>query len=173
MYDIKGDGKMLITGSASRLYTVYPLEIINAYLLDGWNGFNAYDIFLFVPGAGVRLAAWARSAPDRSGRLRRPGARSRSPTSSPTTATRRWSDSSGSSANNWAFSGKGIWWELDNLIGSTRQRGPNGQIFFLTDQLSDYPDTLRALGFVDRVAAAGRADAGSWRLPVSPAARAR
>ena len=52
VFDIKGDGKMLITGSASRLYNVVPLEVINSYLLDEWNGFNAIDISLFIPGAG-------------------------------------------------------------------------------------------------------------------------
>jgi hypothetical protein len=152
VFDIKGDGKMLITGSASRLYNVVPLEVINSYLLDEWNGFNAQDIFLFNPatngytipiGSARPGAYWSYvdqgliPEPDIEAYYR-----------DEAIVGFEWQFS-----QNWAFSAKGIWWELDNLMGSTRQRGPNGQIFFLTDQLSDYPDTLRALGFVDRVAA--------------------
>ena len=152
VYDIKGDGKMLLTGAASRLYTVFPLEMVNSYLLDEWNGFNAQDIFLFIPGAGYVLPIGSA----------RPGAfwsfvdqgLVPDPDIKPYYRDEAIVGFEWQFSTNWAFSAKGIWWELGDLVGSTRQRGPGNQIFFLTDQLSDYPETLRLLGFVDRVAAA-------------------
>jgi hypothetical protein len=151
VYDIKGDGKMLITGAASRLYTVFPLEIVNTYLLDRWNGFNARNLFLFVPGAGYVLPIGTErpgtywSYVD-SGAIPEPDIK-------PYYRDEAILGFEWQFSSNWAFSAKGIWWELGDLVGSTRQRGPNNQIFTLTDQLTDYADTLRALGFVDRVAA--------------------
>ena len=155
VFDVKGDGKMLITGTAARLYTVYPLETINAYLLDGWNGFNAYDIFLFIPGAGY-VFPQGQVRPGRfwdyvdAGQIPEPEI-------DPYYRDEGVLGFEWQFSNNWAFSAKGIWWEVGDLPGSTRQRGPNGEIFFLTDQLSDYPDTLRALGFVNNVVVAANA----------------
>jgi hypothetical protein len=150
VYDVKGDGKMLITGTAARLYTVYPLETINAYLLDGWNGFNAYDIFALGPNGYT-----VPSGTVRPGRFWDyvDGGLIPEPDIDPYYRDEAVLGFEWQFSSNWAFSAKGIWWEVGDLPGSTRQRGPSGEIFFLTDQLSDYPETLRALGFVNRVAA--------------------
>ncbi len=51
--------------------------------------------------------------------------------------------------SNWALDVKGIYWEVDDLIGSTLQRGPNFELFQLVENYDDYADILRNLNFVE------------------------
>ena len=50
---------------------------------------------------------------------------------------------------NWIFDAKGIYWRLDNLIGSTLQRDADFGIFRLVENYDDYASILRQLNWVD------------------------
>ena len=48
VFDVKGDGRMLFNVSAGRYYTHIPQEMVNSFLLDGWNGFNGEDRYFWL-----------------------------------------------------------------------------------------------------------------------------
>jgi hypothetical protein len=47
-YDIAGDGRRLVTAFAGRSYHQLPQEAIYAYLQDQFNGYNGYELTLFL-----------------------------------------------------------------------------------------------------------------------------
>src|SRR6185369_12182382 len=58
-------------------------------------------------------------------------------------------------SSNWALDVKGIWWQVDDLIGSTLQRGPNFELFLLVENYSDYAKILRNLNWVNNFVSHG------------------
>ncbi len=173
VYDVKGDGRMLFSLSAGRYYTHLPQELVNAFLLDKWNGFNAEDRTFYLgaaagyafPIGGVRPGRmWALHD---SGRLNvdiEPYGRD------DVVLGWDWQFS-----DNWAVSAKGIYWKTFDQITSQEQldpgvlcppgsRGGCAPLFVLTENVNDLPNALRQLGWVDAFVAdcikAGRSATG-------------
>ena len=159
--------------------------------MDQFNGYNGYERRLYCsPATDRRLSRgarhWLRAASQpgytRSLGLRAAWARSTTwwtaaPLSSDIEAYYKdevilgweWQFS-----QNWAIKADAIWWEVDNLIGSTTQLAENPAngrltVFFLTANHDDYPKILNAIR-----EAASPANRAAWRRPrCSPATTRR
>lgn len=172
VWDIKADGKQLITFSAGRYHTHIPQETVNTFLLDGWNGFNAEDrfqwnwlnMFFGLPGAYTGLLAHGSSlgcldaqACGGSFASFRPGT--------------MWDYHDLGVINidiepygrdewvlgyewqfsdNWAFIAKYINWETFNQISNQEQMDAfGGGVFQFTENFKDIPNVLRQMGWLE------------------------
>jgi hypothetical protein len=176
VYDLKGDGRQLLTFNAGRFFVQTPQWLVNGQLEEDWNGAsNTYDLFMHA--SSVNSAAFGALPPaiicNVLAGLGLPVVNDRGPYCFNLGSVRpgqmfeyvdaglfdsdiepyhrdevvlgyEWQFN-----NNWAFDAKGIWWQLDNLIGTTLQRGPDFELFQLTANYDDLPDILRAIGFED------------------------
>ena len=156
VYDVKGNGKMLFNLSAGRYHTHIPQELINTYLLDEWNGFNAHDRLFYVPALGNYVAPIGGVRPGEFWDLVDSGV-----------LTDIDIDPYGRDelilgwewqfTDNWATKVRGIAWETFNQIGAgLTQLGPNRRLIQITENVKDIPDVMRAYGWVDLFVADGR-----------------
>jgi hypothetical protein len=174
VYDMKGDGRQLVTFNTGRFFVQTPQDLVNSFLHEDWNGAsNAYDLRLHVGGVipsvalpndiscgflstlGLPIAFDQGSYCFRLGEVR-PGAMwelvDQGLFQSDIENYHRdeivlgyeWQYS-----ENWAFDAKGIWWEVDNLIGATLQRDPNNNLFMMVANYEDYGSILRDMGWID------------------------
>ncbi|HVS63097.1 MAG TPA: TonB-dependent receptor, partial [Thermoanaerobaculia bacterium] len=161
-YDISGDGRRLITGYVGRSYHQLPQQAINEYLQDQFNGYNGYERRLFLDCAYV---ACVPAAPTLRFPLPlgygfslgfiRPGfmwdlvdAGVFESDLEPYHKNEAILGYEWQFSRNWAFDGKAIWWEVENLIGSTLQLAElNGRLalFHLTANHEDYPAIMNAV----------------------------
>jgi hypothetical protein len=182
VYDVKGDGRQLLTLNAGRFFVQQPQWLVNAGLSEDWNGAsNTYDLFLHVNSIANAFAPlpWQVSC----------GILAANP-ALPIDLTRQdYCFSLGSVrpgrmyelvdaglfdsdiepyhrdelvlgyewqfADNWAVDAKAIWWEVDNLVGFTLQRDDQFRLFTLVANYDDYPQILRNLNFVENFVAQG------------------
>ena len=176
VYDVKGDGRQLVTFNTGRFFVQTPQYLANSALQEGWNGAsNAYDLFLhsnsFQPGlrrgcppavrpedfacgflAGLGLPAGGLHSARRIllsqlGSVRPGGlfdlvdqGRGTVWTSSPTIATSSCWALSGSSPTTGPSTPRASTGEVDDLIGTTLQRDPNGTLYQLVANYGDYAE---------------------------------
>ncbi|HUP24940.1 MAG TPA: TonB-dependent receptor, partial [Thermoanaerobaculia bacterium] len=148
VYDVKGNGRMLFNASAGRYHTHIPQELINTYLLDEWNGFNAHDRFFYIaalggyvfPIGGVRPGAmWDLVDQGVLDVEIDPYGRDE------LILGWEWQFS-----DNWATKVRGIAWETFNQIGAgLTQLGPNRRLIQITENVKDIADVMRSYGWVD------------------------
>ncbi len=162
-YDLSGDGSKLISFFAGRSYNQLPQQAINEYLQDQFNGYNGYERRLFLDcafincgfGTGAFPAPLGYSVPGSSLGFIRPGgqwdlvdAGVFQSDIEPYHKDEAILGYEWQFSRNWAFDAKGIYWKVDNLIGSTWQLAElNGrlEIFRLTANHGDYPSILNAV----------------------------
>ncbi len=163
-YDLKGDGRQLITASFGRTYNYLPQEAVHEFMSDQFNGYNGYERRLYCSPGNATL-----------GNLGFLGATCRN-TGVGYTSTLgfvlpgvQWDmvdagiiDSDLEAyhkdeailgyewqfSRNWALQANAIWWEVGNLIGSTTQLAEvdgRATFFFLSANHGDYPEILRAI----------------------------
>ncbi len=163
-YDLKGDGRQLITAYAGRTYNQLPQQAINEYLQDQFNGYNGYERRLFfdcafidcTPVPGLRFPTpLGYDIPGSSLGFIQPGgmwdlvdAGVFDSDLEPYHKDEVILGYEWQFSDNWAFDAKGIWWKVDNLIGSTNQLGEiNGRLalFTLTANHEDYVDIMNAV----------------------------
>jgi len=163
-YDIKGDGRQLVTASVGRSFNQLPQEAVHEFMLDQFNGYNGYERRLYCSPTNAAL-----------GNLGLLGNTCRN-TGVGYTSTLgfvlpgvQWDlvdagvfDSDLEAyykdeaivgyewqfSRNWALDAKAIWWEVDDLIGSTIQLAQvdgRATFFVLSANHSDYPSILRAI----------------------------
>ena len=182
VYDIGAGGRKLVSLSAGRFFNQTPQNLVNTDLQEDWTGAsNALDYALhvsslgflegFSPEIGCRILAAVGFAVDPAkgpycfslGSIR-PGELWRlhdDPTlgidvdiepyhRDEVVLGYEWQF-----GRNWVFDAKGIWWRLDDLIGSTLQRDADFGIFRLVENYDDYAAILRELGWVDNFVANG------------------
>jgi hypothetical protein len=188
VYDIQGDGKQLVTLNTGRFFVQTPQQLVNTVLQEDWNGAsNTFDLFAHIDSSFLRpfFAALPDAVacqftgqpvgvarPDLTpfcfslGQVR-PGTLWTYQDNGlididiepyyrdELVAGYEWQYST-----NWALDVKGIYWEIDNLIGSTLQRGPSFELFQLVENYGDYAEILRGLNFVENFAARRAADLG-------------
>ncbi len=177
VYDLKSDGKQLITFNAGRFFVQTPQQLVNTNLQEDWNGAsNTYDLFAHIDSDFLR--PFFQTLPDavacqftgQPAGIARPDLTPFCFSLGQVRPGTLWTyDDRGlidveiepyhrdelvagyewQFSDNWALDVKGIWWEVDNLIGSTLQRGPNFELFQLVENYSDYADILRSLNFVE------------------------
>ncbi len=158
-YDVHGDGKMLASVNVGRTYQHLGLDITNSFLLEGWNGVNAYDQFVACEGFDRFFLPFCAFYGDGYtvpiARLR-PGTMWQQVDAGifdvdidPYYKDEIVLGFEWSVTRNWLLDVKGIYYELGNPIGSTEQILPNGDIFLLTENYKDYPKVLGSLGVVD------------------------
>lgn len=167
-YDVKGDGRMLFSANAGRYYAQVNQQFVNEWLTDGWNGYSSYNDNLFCSETDVFLGASGLAPSLAFCGFFGPGF------SVPFAAVREgimWQYADAGLFNvdiepyykdeiilgfewqfarNWAVDAKYIYWELDNIISNTLQRGPDGQFFYLSANSKNYPEILSAIGWVDQ-----------------------
>ncbi len=160
-YDINANGRQLITAFLGRSYHQLPQNAINEYLQDQFNGYNGYERLLWLdcvntgflcgPAAGLPIGIGYVSSlgtivPGGQWDLVDAGV-----FQSDLEAYHKdevivgweWQFS-----DHWAFDVKGIWWKVDNLIGSTSQLGEiNGRLslWTLSANHKDYATILNAV----------------------------
>ena len=175
VYDIKGDGRQLITFNTGRFFVQTPQYLVNASLQEDWNGAsNTYDLLMHgysvtpalqglpIDTTCAVLGSLGLPTTDQYGpycfRLGsvRPGRMwelvDEGVYSSDISPYHRdeivlgyeWQFS-----DNWAFDVKGIWWEVDDLFGSTLQRDQNGNLYEMVANYDDYANLLRATNFTE------------------------
>ncbi len=167
-YDLKGNGRQLITGFVGRSYHQLPQQAINEYMQDQFNGYNGYErriwldcvntpiCFPGMPGVPLPFPI-GYDSPLASLGFILPGIQWDMVDAGifqsdiepyykdEVIVGWEWQFS-----DHWAFDVKGIWWKVDNLIGSTNQLGtdPNtGRLVLwsLTANHKDYADILNAV----------------------------
>ena len=156
VYDVKGDGRMLFTLSAGRYYTHIPQEMVNSFLLDEWNGFNAEDRYFYVAPFGYVFPIGS-VRPGRLWDLHDQGVINVD--IDPYGRDEAVIGFEWQFSDNWAFSAKGIFWETFDQITSQEQLDPTANcvagdrscapLFVISENVEDVPDTLRQLGWVD------------------------
>jgi hypothetical protein len=164
-YDIKGDGRQLVTLYGGRSYHQLPQEAVNQFLMDQFNGYNGYERRLYCAPALIAASAAVpaigcqgfQPGYTRSLGFVLPGLQwdlvDRGVWDADIEAYYKdevilgyeWQFS-----RNWALKADAIWWEVDNLIGSTTQLAENPAngrltVFFLTANHDDYPKILNAI----------------------------
>jgi hypothetical protein len=176
VYDLKGDGRQLITLNAGRFFVQTAQQLVNTNLQEDWNGAsNTFDLFAHIDSDFLR--PFFATLPDEVacqftgqpvgvarpdltpycfslGQVR-PGTLFQYVDQGlididiepyhrdEVVLGYEWQYST-----NWAVDVKGIYWRVDNLIGSTNQRGPNFELFQLVENYDEYADILRNLNFV-------------------------
>ena len=180
VFDLKGDGRQLLTFNAGRFFVQTAQQLVNTNLQEDWNGAsNTFDLFAHIDSDFLR--PFFAALPDATACQftgQPPGVAR--PDLTPfcfslgqvrpgtifsyidnglidldiepyhrdeVVLGYEWQFSS-----NWAVDVKGIYWRVDNLIGSTLQRGPNFELFQLVENYDEYADILRNLNFVDNFA---------------------
>ncbi len=166
-YDIRGDGQMLFSANVGRYYAQLNQQWVQEHLRDNPNGEIGSDqvTWLFCDFLDVTfgLPGCAQNGVGYNFRLRE------------LRSGRMWelvdqgyfqSDIDPyykdevilgfewQVAPNWALDVKGLWWELDDMIGATIQLSPESDQFKLLANYNDYADILRNIGFVDNFIAA-------------------
>ena len=159
-YDIKRDGTMLIHLNLARAYQHLNQELVNNYLLEGWNGTNAYDRIVYCAPIDALYIQVCDGAGYTGllGKLR-PGEMYRQIDAGAIPAVNiepyykdeidliySWSFGA---TRQWFFQASAIHWEYKNSIGTTEQRLPSGDYFRFTENYKDYERVLGALGVVD------------------------
>ena len=181
VFDLKGDGKQLLTFNAGRFFVQTAQQLVNTNLQEDWNGAsNTFDLFAAhrqrLPAAVLRRAVPDATACQFTGQAPGVARPDLTPFCFSLGQVRpgtifsyidnglidldiepyhrdevvlgyEWQFSS-----NWAVDVKGIYWRVDNLIGSTLQRGPNFELFQLVENYDEYADILRNLNFVENFA---------------------
>jgi hypothetical protein len=154
VYDVSGNGRMLFSLSAGRYHTHIPQELINTYLLDRWNGFNAHDRFFYVAALGGYRFPIGGTRPGAMWKLVDQGVLDIDidPYGRDEVILGwEWQFS-----NNWATKVRGIAWETFDQIGSVTQLGPDGRLIELTENVADLPQVMRDYGWIDLFVADGR-----------------
>ncbi len=160
-YDVTGDGKQLITAFVGRSFNQLPQQAINEYLQDQFNGYNGYERTLYLDCAFVECTPFpgfhfplplgyslslGTIVPGAHWDLVDAGVyQSDLEAYHKDEAILGWE---WQFSRNWAFDAKGIYWKVDNLIGSTTQLAEiNGRVnvFTLTANHDDYPTILNAI----------------------------
>ena len=159
-YDVRRDGTMLFHLNLARAYQHLNQELVNNYLLEGWNGVNAFDRIVYCAPVDA-LYIQVCDGPGYTGLLGklRPGEMYRQIDAGTIPAVNiepyykdevdliySWSFGS---RRQWFFQASAIHWEYRNSIGTTEQRLPNGDYFRFTENYKDYERVLGALGVVD------------------------
>ena len=175
-YDFGGNGRRLMSLSVGRSFTQTPQNLVNTNLQEDWTGAsNALDLYLNINSLGFvshlpddvaceRIASFGFPTNLDNGSYCfllgsiRPG--------------ELWQIHDDPNRNvdididpyhrdeivlgyewqlgkSWIFDAKGIWWRLDNLIGSTIQRNEEFGLFQLVENYDDYPSILRELDWVE------------------------
>ncbi|REJ76486.1 MAG: hypothetical protein DWQ36_18975 [Acidobacteria bacterium] len=165
VYDVKGDGRVLLSANVGRYYAQLNQQWLQEHLRDQPNGEIAsdQDTYLFCDAIDVQLGLCSGVGYNFLLRSLRSG--------------RMWElvdqgifqseidpyykdevilGFEWQLARNWALDTKLIWWELGDMIGATIQASPFGDQFKLTANYEDYPSILAAIDAA-RVAAGGPA----------------
>ncbi len=176
VYDMKGDGRSLLTLNVGRFFNQTPQFLVNANLQEDWTGAsNAYDLLMHAssvnsaafgalpppiicsilgslglpissnPGHGDYCFRLGEVRPGRMWELNDEGFYRTD--ISPYHRDELVIGWEWQFADNWAFDAKGIFWEVDNLIGSTLQRDNNGNLYLMVANYDDYAGNLRATNF--------------------------
>ena len=158
-YDFRGDGKTLLSLNLGRSYQHMPQDLVNNHLLEGWNGTNAFDRFIYCDPAAAFFLAHVCRGVGYTGLVgrQRPGVMWQQIDAGvlpnveiepyfkdEVDLSLRWALNS-----SWYFQASAIYWTFQNSIGTTQQRLPNGDFFTLTENYKDYEDVLSAIGLVD------------------------
>ena len=130
-YDVGGDGKFLIKGTAGRYYQHIAQNIVNEDGATKSNGANAFREFGFNPTTGLY---------DRLLRTVLPSLNTDFQNIDPyykdeVTAGIEWQV-----FQNWAFKARGMYWKLDDLFWTTDQITPNGTII---NTVQNFPEGER------------------------------
>jgi len=164
-YDVKGDGKMLVSLNTGRYYAQLNQQFTNQWLMEEWNGWNGFDDYLycsatdvflgnFVPGlAFCTFFGEGYTVPYRSFRPGRQFQLAEQGVIPPIDLDPYYKDEiilgfEYQFTRNWAFDAKAIYWELGDMIMNTTQRDPSGQTFQLSTNTKNIRDIWRALGQV-------------------------
>jgi hypothetical protein len=188
VYDLEGDGKRLISFNAGRFFVQTPQQLVNTNLQEDWNGAsNTYDLFAHIDSDFLR--PFFATLPDaiacqftgQPAGIARPDLTPFCFSLGQVRPGSLWDYADRGLIDvdiepyyrdevilgyewqfteNWALDLKGIYWEVDNLIGSTLQRGPNFELFQLVENYDDYADILRNLNFVENFVAFRAASLG-------------
>ena len=158
-YDFGGDGKMLLSLNLGRSYQHMPQDLANNHLLEGWNGTNAYDRFIYCDQFAAFFLSHVCKGVGYTGLVgrQRPGTMWQQIDAGlipdvdiepyykdEVDLSLRWALNS-----SWYFQASAIYWTFQNSIGTTQQRLPNGDFFTFTENYKDYEEVLGALGVVD------------------------
>jgi len=168
-YDVKGDSEMLFSLNVGRYYAQLNQQFTNQWLMEEWNGWNAYDDTLWCNELDVLVNLFVVPGVlpgcDSVGynfifRSFRPGEQFDLAEQGlipeidldpyykdEIIAGFEWQVN-----NNWAFDAKAIYWELGDIIMNTTQRapgGPLGNTFQMSVNDFNFKRNLRQLGFVD------------------------
>ena len=159
-YDFRRDGSMLLYLNLARAYQHLNQELVNNYLLEGWNGVNAYDRLVYcAPVDAIYIQVC--DGPGYTGLLGqlRPGEMYRQIDAGVIPAIDiepyykdevdlifSWNFGP---SRQWFFQTSAIYWEYKNSIGTTEQRLPDGKLFRFTENYKDYERVLGAVGVVD------------------------
>jgi hypothetical protein len=168
-YDIKGDGRQLLIASAGRSYNQLPQEAVHEFMLDQFNGYNGYERRLYCSPTNAALGnAGILAAAGLGNTCRNTGVGYTSTLGFVLPGVQWDLEDAGildtdlepyhkdeailgyewQFSRNWALKADAIWWEVDNIIGSTLQLAQVGNVptwFFLNANHSDLPSMLRAI----------------------------
>jgi hypothetical protein len=168
-YDVKGDGKMLASLNFGRYYAQLNQQYTNRWLMEGWNGWNATDWWLYCSATDVFLGGLpgdpfglgfcsffgeGYTVPFLSFRPGRQFQLAEQGVISPIDLDPYYKDEiilgfEWQFSRNWAFDAKGIYWELGDMIMNTTQREPDGvNTFTLSTNDKNFRNYLRELGVV-------------------------
>jgi hypothetical protein len=151
-YDIKGNGRQLISVNAGRHYAQLNQQWTNQWLQDQWGGYEEFEDFLFCDGLDVVLGVCPAVGYNFFLRRIIPGemwdfvdqgiidSDIRPYYKDEIIAGYEWQFS-----QNWAVDAKAILWELGDMIGAGTQLGPTGSQFNFTANYSDWPEAFRKL----------------------------
>ncbi len=162
-YDFRGDGKMLLSLNLGRSYQHMPQDLVNNHLLEGWNGTNAFDRFIYCDQLAAFFLAHVCRGVGYTGLVgrQRPGIMWQQIDAGAipnvdiepyfkdeVDLSLRWALNS-----SWYFQASAIYWTFQNSIGTTQQRLPNGDFFHTDRELQG----LRRGPGCDRRSGSGRA----------------
>ena len=153
-YDLKGNGRQLLSLNAGRYFAQLNQQWTNQWLQDEWGGYEEFEDFLFCDAIDVALIPACGGRIGYNFFLRRiiPGemwdhvdagifeSDIRPYYKDEIIAGYEWQFS-----DNWALDTKAIWWELGDMIGAGTQLGPTGSQFNMTANYSDWQEILRNL----------------------------
>ncbi|HVS15391.1 MAG TPA: TonB-dependent receptor [Thermoanaerobaculia bacterium] len=148
-YDLKGDGRQLISFNAGRYFAQLNQQWTNEHLQDNWGGYEEFDDFLFCDQIDVLFGLCSSVGYNFFLRRIVPGAMwdfvdagvwnsdIRPYYKDEAILGYEWQFSA-----NWALDVKAIWWELGDMVGATTQLGPDGQQFKFVANYEDFPEIL-------------------------------
>ena len=150
---------MLLSLNLGRSYQHMPQDLTNNHLLEGWNGTNAFDRFIYCDQLAALFLSYVCKGVGYTGLVgrQRPGIMWQQIDAGAipnvdiepyfkdeVDLSLRWALNS-----SWYFQASAIYWTFQNSIGTTQQRLPNGDFFTLTENYKDYEEVLGAIGLVD------------------------